>query len=142
MTAIIFVARQTWDTPAGSLVRQFDTGGRESGPGRECAPLPTLTAVIQSIRQIPGPPRASPVAWATVPEFDPNSPKRIARVSLLLKELTEKYELNTEQSRARCIKIAGDIAGLLDAEDRYQRRLSSPLTAGSSTPDSEGNVTE
>ena len=77
-----------------------------------------------------------------MPEFDPNSPKRIARVSVLLKELTEKYELNTEQSRARCIKIAGDIAGLLDAEDRYQRRLSMSPTTGNSQADSEGNVTD
>ena len=54
---------------------------------------------------------------------DPNSVKRVGRISVLIKELTEKYELNTEHSRTRCITVAREIVGLLEAEDRYQRQL-------------------
>jgi hypothetical protein len=54
---------------------------------------------------------------------DTNHKKRMARVRILAEELHLKAPLNTGKSRTRCIRIAQEIARLLQAEDIHQRRL-------------------
>src|SRR5262245_42852637 len=50
-----------------------------------------------------------------------NSEKRLARIKLLAEELHEKCTVNDETTRARCRAIALDVAGLIQAEDAFQR---------------------
>jgi hypothetical protein len=58
-----------------------------------------------------------------VSNYATNPEKRMARVRVLAEELHLKAALNTDKSRARCIRIAQEIAGLLQAEDAHRRRL-------------------
>src|SRR5262245_46692943 len=52
-----------------------------------------------------------------------NSEKRVARIKLLAGELQQKCAVNDETTRARCRAIALDIAGLIQAEDAFQRAI-------------------
>ena len=52
-----------------------------------------------------------------------NHQKRMARIRILAEELHRKAALNTDRSRTRCIRIAQEIAGLLQTEDTHQRTL-------------------